>query len=69
MEKNKGSVIAVAIGALFAASVLGAPAFANDDKVAKRKAVFDHWTIERRAAAQPRDLVVGSATCVGPTVR
>ena len=58
MEKTKGSIIALAGGALLAASLAAAPAYAGNDKEAKRKAVIDYWTAERRAAAQPRDLVV-----------
>lgn len=59
MDKTNGSIIALAgCAVLLAAGLLGAPAYAANDKAAKRKAVIDYWTSERRAAAQPRDLVI-----------
>ena len=58
MEKTKGFFFALT-GAVMATVILvGAPVSAASDKEAKRKAVIDYWTAERRAAAQPRDMVV-----------
>ena len=58
MEKTRGPLLALA-GAMMATVVfVAAPANAASDKADKRKAVIDYWTPERRAAAQPRDMVV-----------
>lgn len=58
MENTKGSLIALAGGAIIAACLFGAPAQAENDKAAKRAAVIEYWTSARRAAAQPRDMVI-----------
>ena len=42
--------------AIVAAGLFGAEANAQNDNSARRQAVIDHWTAERRAAAMPRDL-------------
>ena len=58
MEISKGPIIALAGVGMIATSLLGAPAHADSDKAAKRAAVIDYWTPARRAAAQPRDMVI-----------
>ena len=58
MEQIKRSIIALASGALLASGLVGAAAHADTEQASKRKAVIDYWTPARRAAAQPRDLVI-----------
>ena len=58
MEKTKASLATLAGGAIVAACLFSVPAEAGNDKQAKRAAVIDHWNAERRAAAQPRDMVI-----------
>lgn len=58
MEESKPSLIALAGGAIIAACLFVAPAQAENGKSAKREAIIEHWTPERRAAAQPRDLAI-----------
>lgn len=58
MEKSNGSIIALAGGAMIATCLFGAPANAESDIAAKRSAVIEYWTAARRAAAQPRDMVI-----------
>ena len=58
MEKSKGSIIALAGSAILATCLFGASAHADNNKAAKRAAVIDYWTPARRAAAQPRDMVI-----------
>ena len=58
MENIKESVLVLACAALLMASATSTTAHANNDQAAKRAAVINHWTPERRAAAQPRDLVI-----------
>jgi hypothetical protein len=58
VEKSKGSIIALAGGAIIATCLFGAQAHADNDKAAKRAAVIEYWTPARRAAAQPRDMVI-----------
>lgn len=58
MEKTKASLTTLAGGAILAACLFSVSAQAGDDKQARRAAVIDYWSAERRAAAQPRDMVI-----------
>lgn len=58
MENTKGLMLALAGGAIITASLFSATAEAANNKEARRAAVINHWTAERRAAAQPRDMVI-----------
>jgi hypothetical protein len=58
MENVKGSLVALAGAALLVTSLVSTAAHAGSEKAAKKAAVVDYWTPARRAAAQPRDLVI-----------
>ena len=58
MGEVKGSLFGLAASAALLVVLVGAPAEAASDKAAKRQAVLDYWTPARRAAAQPRDMVI-----------
>jgi hypothetical protein len=58
MGNKEGSILAFSGAALLISCLAGAPAQAQSDRAAERAAVFDYWTPARRAAAQPRDLVI-----------
>ena len=58
MEKLQGSYFGLTVGLAVAALLLSVPAEAAGSKADKRRAVIEHWTPARRAAAQPRDLVI-----------
>ena len=49
---NKSSGTLVGIIATVVMSLVSAAAYAQNDQGAQRQAVFDHWTAERRAAAE-----------------
>jgi hypothetical protein len=58
MGNAKESLTALAGATVIAACLFSAAAEAGNDKAAQRAAVIDHWNAERRAAAQPRDMVI-----------
>ncbi|MEN8238985.1 MAG: hypothetical protein ABFR53_07270 [Actinomycetota bacterium] len=60
MTKGKGSLRVLAgISIVFLSAGLFSPsALAGVDESERRQKVIDHWTPERRAAAQPRDMVI-----------
>ena len=58
MGTTKGSLIALAGAAVIATCLFSATANAQSEEAARRAAVLKHWTADRRAAAQPRDLVI-----------
>ena len=55
---TKKTIVAATSGLLAAVCLAGTPVLADNGKAAKRKAVIDYWTADRRAAAQPRDMVI-----------
>jgi hypothetical protein len=58
MNPTKETVTAFVSAVLFATSLLGTSAAAQNVNSAKRAQVIDYWTAERRAAAIPRDMVI-----------
>ncbi len=59
MKRSQGTIFA-AFGtvAVLTVSIFATAAQAQNDNSARRQAVIDYWTAERRAAAMPRDLRV-----------